>query len=208
MSLINDALKRASGTKPRPPGSDGAAPLQPVQESSRGPGALPLVLCLVGIGALLVSGAFWLKSHGTATQVATGKQSSAPSISAEQPAPKPLIVAELPRVQAAAPVAAPAETPAIASTSKPVEVNAAVPVPVPATPPPANIIPAETPAPRPKPPELKLQAIYYRMRGPTVLINGKTLKVGDMIDGAKLVSIERSYVEVEVQGTRRKLTLK
>ena len=45
-----------------------------------------------------------------------------------------------------------------------------------------------------------LQAIYYRMKGPTVVINGKTLKVGEQVDGAKLVDIERTSAEIEYQG--------
>ena len=37
--------------------------------------------------------------------------------------------------------------------------------------------------------------------------NGKTLKVGDSIDGAKLVSIERTSAEIELNGAKQKLTM-
>src|ERR1051325_4722241 len=66
MSLINDALKRASITKTAAL-ADGnvAVPMQPVEQTTPKSGALPMILCITGIGALLVSGAFWLKSKGT-----------------------------------------------------------------------------------------------------------------------------------------------
>src|SRR6185295_17808109 len=66
MSLINDALKRASTQKAAAaaPPSYGA-PLHATVESARGTGPLPIILCIVGIGALLMAGGFWLKSKGT-----------------------------------------------------------------------------------------------------------------------------------------------
>ena len=53
----------------------------------------------------------------------------------------------------------------------------------------------------------RLQAIYYRLRRPTVIINGKTLGPGDSIDGLKVVSIQRSSVEVVQDGKYRTLTM-
>jgi hypothetical protein len=57
-------------------------------------------------------------------------------------------------------------------------------------------------------PELKLNAIYYRLRGPTVVINGKTLKTGEEIDGAKVTEIQRSSVELEFNGRKKALSLR
>jgi hypothetical protein len=45
------------------------------------------------------------------------------------------------------------------------------------------------------------------MKGPTVVINGKTLAIGDEVNGAKLVRIERTSAEIEYQGNRQKLTM-
>ena len=103
-------------------------------------------------------------------------------------------------------VAAPATTPAPvgAAPSTPVTtttptVTAAVTAPAP-----EPVKPQPTAPPIPK---FHLQAIYYRMHGPTVIINGKTLKVGDEVNGAKLIDIERTSAEIEYQGARQKLTM-
>jgi hypothetical protein len=57
-------------------------------------------------------------------------------------------------------------------------------------------------------PTLKLQGIYYRMSNPTVLINGQTLTVGDSIEGARIVKIERQGVVLEMGGQKKELTLR
>ena len=56
-------------------------------------------------------------------------------------------------------------------------------------------------------PELKLQAIFYRLRNPTVLINGKTLGKGEEIEGARVSDIERLSVAVEWNGEKKTLKL-
>jgi hypothetical protein len=53
----------------------------------------------------------------------------------------------------------------------------------------------------------RLQAIYYRLRKPTVVINGKTIGPGQSVDGIKIVSIQRTSVEVVQDGKYRTLTL-
>jgi hypothetical protein len=236
MSLINDALKRAS-TRPAAAPPPGGPPLQPAESSSDQKNSLPIVLGIVGIGALLMAGAFWLKSKGTA--ITSGEQ-----VARQQPA-----LAAKTQVASAAPVESSPVAPnpiehASATLQKLVERNndeqpiATVPtnsqtLPVltatitPAPPAAAAIQPPVTtitptvtaavtpPAPEPvKPqpvtpaiPKFHLQAIYYRMHGPTVLINGKTLKVGDEVNGAKLIDIERTSAEIEYQGARQKLTM-
>jgi hypothetical protein len=67
-------------------------------------------------------------------------------------------------------------------------------------PPPAAAAPAEFP-------HLRLQAIYFRLKDPSVVINGHTAQVGDRVEGARVVAIERSRVEVEFQGERRTMEL-
>jgi hypothetical protein len=238
MSLINDALKRASAPRPAT-AADAAvlAPLQPVLESTGSPGALPLVLCIVGVGSLLMAGAFWLKSNSAAPQVVIGANHAiekpaipavakqvTPPISAPvvQNAPVPIIQTELAPMIQSTPVAV-VENVAVAGQAE------AAPVPLtfiqtanadqtprsPASqtvetrPAKADIGASVAPvtAAKPKEPELKLQAVYFRMKGPTVIINGKTLKLGDTISGAKLTGIERNAAEIEIQGVRRRLAL-
>jgi hypothetical protein len=48
------------------------------------------------------------------------------------------------------------------------------------------------------PPEaaFKVQGIFYRLSKPSAVINGRTLYVGDEIDGAKIVAIERHAVRL------------
>lgn len=88
--------------------------------------------------------------------------------------------------------------PATPTETKPSEVNVAA----------AVFAPVETKSlavSEARPP--RLQAIYYRLRKPTVIINGKTLNPGDSIDGLKVVSIQRSSVEVVQNGKYRTLTM-
>ena len=115
--------------------------------------------------------------------------------------------------QPAIPASPLSTAPAVAAAAKPPEPEAVAPaetrpseVPVvaaaPATPETTTVSaePRQTQAPR-------LQAIYYRFRKPTVVINGKTLSPGDSADGIRVVSIQRSSVEVVQNGKYRTLTL-
>lgn len=99
-----------------------------------------------------------------------------------------------PQLQPNVPAAIPAET-------KPAEVTVAAATPAPAE----TKSPAVSESHESRPP--RLQAIYYRLRKPTVIINGKTLGPGDSIDGLKVVSIQRSSVEVVQNGKYRTLTM-
>jgi hypothetical protein len=54
---------------------------------------------------------------------------------------------------------------------------------------------------------VRLQSIFYRLKSPTVIINGKTLGIGDSADGIQVVSIQRTSVEVVQGGKYRTLTL-
>ncbi|MEO8426026.1 MAG: hypothetical protein ABI651_02830 [Verrucomicrobiota bacterium] len=63
---------------------------------------------------------------------------------------------------------------------------------------------AESPASFPK---LKLQGIYFRRTNPSVLINGRTLFVGDRVDGARVVAVDRQSVTMEFSGQTNLLNL-
>jgi hypothetical protein len=56
-------------------------------------------------------------------------------------------------------------------------------------------------------PKLKLQGIYFRRTNPSVLINGRTLFIGDRVEGARVVTIDRQTVTVEFGGQVSLLTL-
>jgi hypothetical protein len=229
MSLINDALKRAS-TRPAAAPPPGGPPLQPAESSSDQRNSLPIVLGIVGIGALLMAGAFWLKSKGTAStsgeQVAKRQPPAASKMEVASAAPvesKPVVQNPIERANATLqkvvernnqeqpvpiepetnqilPVVPPTITPApVARVAATPTVTAAVTTPAPE--------PMKAQPIAPAIPRFHLQAIYYRMHGPTVIINGKTLKVGDEVSGAKLIDIERTSAEIEYQGARQKLTM-
>jgi putative nucleotidyltransferase with HDIG domain len=55
---------------------------------------------------------------------------------------------------------------------------------------------------------LKLQGIMYHGVSSSVLINGKTLHLGDQIDGARVFSVEPLQVTLEKDGMQHKLKLK
>lgn len=202
MSLINDALKRASTQKPTPAPPPGGPPLQPAETADRS-NPLPIILCIVGIGALLMAGAFWLKSRGTPQTTVAEKPSSvsSPVESKPVPAQNPIerTTATLQKVMErnsdqTAPVTR------VTNTSAPTVASATAPAATAPTPTPAQPAPPPTPT-------FHLQAIYYRMKGPTVVINGKTLKVGDHLDGATLIGIERTSAEIEFEGKSQRLTV-
>ena len=123
-----------------------------------------------------------------------------PRVLANAPA-KPAIRTNLAALPKSTPVSASAskETAAVKSlvvSSPPALVAAEKP---PVTPPPAETNVAF--------PILKLQGIYYRLNNPSVLINGRTLFIGDRIEGARVVNIERQNVTVEFGGQRKVLEL-
>jgi len=89
--------------------------------------------------------------------------------------------------------------------AKPTSVQAIVarapePVPVPA--------PASVPAaPQPPPTTYKLQFIYWRPSRAAAVVNGKTLYVGDQVDKARIASIDKDSVTLDVDGQSKVLQL-
>lgn len=219
MSLINDALKRAEADKPRRTQSDAQVPpLQPVEAPS-GTKSSPLLLggiLLLGIGTVGIAAALWFNGRATPenkqttsapVQQPTAIQSPAPVI--PQQATAVPTVQPSPVIQASQTVAVTQSAPAVAAPST------LAPAPQPQrTPPQKTPVASQSPTasaaaqtgnPTAKP--IRLQSIFYRLRSPTVIINGKTLGIGDSVDGIKVVSIQRTSVEVQQNGKYRTLTL-
>ncbi len=217
MSLINDALKRANAQKAPPPGAtpeDGARMLPAVREESSGSNP---ILLYVGVFLIALAVVVFALSFGLRrTPVQTAQNNP--------PAPAPNAAASLPAdVLTPIPSTPVAPVPtqeqldraraAIAQVETVPAATAAI-IPAAAVPSPAAAAPVVTAAPATPPvaappgfPALRLQAVYYRMKGPTVVIDGKTLRVGDRISDARVVSIERMRVEMDWQGERRWLSL-
>jgi hypothetical protein len=57
-------------------------------------------------------------------------------------------------------------------------------------------------------PDLKLQAIFYRLSKASVLINGHTMFIGDEIEGAKLVGVDRYTARLAMNGQTNVLRLR
>jgi hypothetical protein len=185
MSLINDALKRASQSdRNRPQRAETHRSMEPA-DHRRG---LTLSL-VVGAGvvlALVLAGWFfwqwWMTSHSPAPAKVETVATVAP-----KPAPAPVIretvappaISPPPQALAPAPVSAP--TPAPAPSAKPVE--------------------AAWPA------ELKLMGIFFSKTNPRALISGKTVSVGDLIDGIRVTKIEVDRVSVEWNGQVKQLLM-
>ena len=180
MSLINDALKRASQSDRNRPRQTGThASMEPVAAGRERSSSL-----LLGIAVVLALGLagwffgqWWRVSHPPAPANA-------------QPAP------------AVAPIPAPSPV-----------VRQAVPPPaaIPAKPPMAAPKPAPAPPPKPVvaawPADVKLMGIFYNKTNPQALMNGKTVSVGDEIDGIRVTKIDHDRVTLEWNGQVKVLVI-
>lgn len=203
MSLINDALKRATRNQPTTMAiaPEPAAPMQPVEYRRRG---LPWYF----FPALLaiVAAACWFIVMG----VQARRESSSP-------VPKPITLhAREPEPQTPTPTpastagaeASPATSTRVASTPPTVPNNSIPPeAATPATeasakPPP----PAPAPPTEPAKPAFRLQGIFFRPTNPSALVNGKSVWVGSRIDGATVKTITRDSLTIEVNGQTTVLT--
>jgi hypothetical protein len=159
------------------------------------------------------------KSPDTQNQLATTSASTASAAPVKTP---PQSAVETPVTTVATQTAQPTSStpqavvtkPAVATQTPPAPVQTAPVTTAEATAEPQTQAPsvaAATQAPAvaepPKSIQPRLQAIYYRFRSPTVVINGKTLRTGQSVDGIQVVSIQRTSVEIQQDGKYRTLTL-
>jgi hypothetical protein len=200
MSLINDALKRASQAQraatPPPPAE--APPLTPAAHAR--PAQWPMVAVpLLLLGVLVVAVWFFQQALQTSRQRLLAPAQNPvvarePAAPAHSSPPSPAEAA-LPPTNPPAPVASLA-TPVAASS------HAALPVATPATNPsvPVAVVP-------PSPPPLRLKAIFYRPLNPTALINTKSVSVGDRVGDARVIAITRESVSLLQDGQTNVLTI-
>jgi hypothetical protein len=204
MSLINDALKRATRNQPTtiPIDPEPVAPMQPVEYRR---GGLPWYFFPALLAILAV--ACWFIVKG----VQARRESS-------NPVPKPISV----HARESEPQA-PASS---SATAGGMEASPTNPTRVASTPPPAlnNSLPSEagpttteataaptppvpSPPPEPAKPAYRLQGIFFRPGNPSALLNGKSVWVGSRIDGATVKTITRESLTIEVDGQTTVLTL-
>jgi hypothetical protein len=214
MSLINDALRRASQSERNQPqrGSNLVAmkPV-PVEKIS----VVSLVLAVACVVALALAGYFfwqlWNARHQPVRTVVAVRitapvsaQAVAQPVTAVKAAPTvptaPANPAPAPVIASAAPVAAqPAASPAVApSTAAPTAQAAPPTAPAPT---------AEKDLPVIWPVQLKLSAVFYSKTHPRALINGNVYEIGDQIQGVVVKSIEKDAATVEWTGHSKTLIL-
>lgn len=229
MSLINDALKRTTGPRRVPrPSTEGMQPADiPTEMPVEGRHKLAvtvLVLSMVG-GLILATIAYMSRKQpnleiGAFKRPHTVVSNAGPSAAgltnpiaraagvlqgvAQQNAEGEAMASSL--QQAPVVTAAKVESP---SGAQPVlatpPLASSAPTPTPAVP---VIAPSSPPAASGDFPALRLQAIYFRLKAPTAMINGKTVGVGDSIEGVKVTQIQRQAVRVALNADVRELRLR
>jgi hypothetical protein len=234
MSLINEALKRASVNQAKPPEPAPGLTMLPAEQAP--PRRRRWTLIAVGAAGVLGLGEFFVvwslqkppaqaaRSPAMARIAPGVKTNHAPvaaagrlSAGVAKPAP-----AAIPK-----PAASPAPLPAPApDAAVPARVSAAPARTNPPAPVPAPVLPPAMASPSPAPnagglererkaapaggqvPTLKLQAIFYRPANPSVMINGSTYFSGEEFKGLKVLAIEPQRVTVQWNGQTRVLTLR
>ena len=185
MSLINEALKRASQAPVAPAPELHFRPVDPPPAARRTVGLMvPVVVAVVAlVGLLLV----WQLSHRSASSDASRAVASATE-------PTPAAVA-----------ASPADsTPT--QPSKPLAAAPLAPVPDSAATATTNPAPVVEPPP-PPPPPLKLQGVVYNPQRPSALINGHTVFIGDRVRECRVVAITTGTVTLVGAGQTNVLSL-
>lgn len=202
MSLINDALKRASQSERSRP-KEGSAPgtMLPARAARRS--AIP-TLAVGAIIIVLTATAGWLAYVSIGARAPATEPAPAPARSPVLPAPSPVAATVVPKA-APAPAAVPTVVMAAAAaalSAAPAVSNTTVASNVPSSPV-TPIVPAAPPFPA-----LKLQAILYNRTSPRIIINGETRGENEAIDGVMILKIQPDKVSVRWNGQSRELGLK
>ena len=220
MSLINDALRRANkATTEQKTGSRDTVILKPIEYSQDRSLKSLLLVPLLLVGLFVVGGViFWqFGIKDRAPDPAAASKQSIPPSQTQKPAQQAIThVAKPPSAKASqAPTKPSPAAPAVTTASIPA---AREPAPIVMSPV-VNSGPSTTPsaaanlaAPQvDKPivkepakwPELELQAIFYRIKNPSVMINGQNLNIGDYIQGVRVHAIDRESATLELDGIRK-----
>ena len=202
MSLINDALKQARQKVEKPGHSpvEGLSfrPAEPLPPSQKKTWLIPAVIgvtltlvAIAGMGFYQNRNARSSKTPSESTTVkARSNDSSATVASVEVGKAQPPVApkaAERPAPSPAKPAVVANPAPAVTNLS-PAAADAKAPV-----------------APPPQP--LRLQAIVYNPSQPSALISGKSVFVGERVQGMKVVSITKDSATLTANGKNTVLTL-
>lgn len=235
MSLINDALKRARQSIQRKPPASGSLDefggqpsLEPVYGASGGSSSFDWSFVKLGLLALLVVGGIafkiWPYLHKK-TQVkaavivpartSTNQTNTAVAVKVD-PAPNNNPIARAKRtLDKVHDLHAEGEANYSMVDAKPKTQEAGVPVPAAA--PEIKDQPTATPVPAPEtataktsvaPTALKLQAVFFRESNPTALVNGKSVGVGDQIEGVRVKAISPQSIILDYPSGSKELSLR
>jgi hypothetical protein len=204
MSLINEALKRARQAETQR-AKDNRAPLrlEPVEHPARSGAALRALLTalvvLLSVLAVLLLSRWWRATEATPTLTQHPPTNRVPVEPLEEPAVEPAPVSSISGIRVS--------TNLVVRTN-PVTRLPLVHAPLVSRPAPDNAGAAGPPAsPRSEFPRLKLQSIIYRMNKPAAVINGEMLHVGEAVQGARVLNIDRQTVTLEWNGVTNVLAL-
>ena len=205
MSLVNDALKRANRSLKQPnPSSQPGVGMRPVAEAD-GPGMWRMIMVpLLLVGLVAAVGVFWWQwQHPQSKPAVEVALTSAPALTASasqespatKPAPSPVPVVRDPASYAPGTVVVVTPVPPAATVVAKPSASVVAKHPVPSV--------RDTNQPPPTFPAIKIQAIYYRLSGPSAIVNGQTVFVGNEVSGAKVVRIERQSITFEFNGFKK-----
>jgi hypothetical protein len=221
MSLINDALKRANqANRQKNESSPVPGPsMQPVDRpggATQGRSNVVAILLLIVMGLAGVFFALWWNTrHPTPAVAQRPLERSEPVPTAPVASSPPLTVEPVgetkrPRIQINTNIVirelpAPVVEPKIPEPQVAVAASAAVIPSVVTTNGSSSV--SETPAPPATFPAVKLQGVFFRLKNPEAVVNGKILRVGESVLGAKVTRIDRREVVVEWNGQSKTLSL-
>jgi hypothetical protein len=200
MSLINDALKRATEAQPAgKPTPEMETTMKPVVQ----PRTVGLPVYFTPVLLFIISGACWFLIKGwdvrrqsiasaTAIPVQAREAEETPHIpageGAELPIPENRHFALNDRPSSSVPLNGGARTIAAGLS--------------------AESVPGGSAADEAQPATFKLQGIFYRPAKPSAVVNAQTVFVGDRIANAKVKAIDQQSVTLEVAGETKVLTLR
>ena len=209
MSLINEALKRVSRVNrvgpPPLPGAGSGITLRHVETRSQRPlgGLVWSIICLtvfIIASSFLARGWSGVRHKRSKTaQILASAREVAKRMPKETDTFASGVEADPVVDGSQSSVTRTAPKPVAAETKPSVSAQAAASVPLASG--------SVDPASRPPFPSLKLQGIFFRAVNPAVMISSKTLYVGDKIERAKVVAIDRESVSLEWYGETNVLTL-
>lgn len=215
MSLINDALRRAREAErdaPPPPSPQMQfRPVEPAQRPRHGLGLIvPAALAVVALLVLLFVWQ-WAQRRiamGSREVRALTPPTAQATIAPQSAIPSPEVVAA---VQPSPPAEPSFRADAVTEVANLLPVTSST---TPASPPEAkeqesdvtNSVAIASP-PAPKAPPLRLQAIVFNPKRPSVLINGRTLFVGEKLGDLRVVAIDRESATLVGAGKTNILTM-